>query len=229
MIFNSEKKYIFVRSTKVASTSLMSAIIKAETKNEKILRIGNFYYQSPLAYTYGTISNKDFPSRAHLSIHAISEFFNENIFKDYYKFGVVRNPYTHAVSRFLFEEIVVKRGIKNFFRATLRTKISLIKSILMIPNNKTTFKFFIKNLFLGQHKFLGNNLDEFDLLLRFEHLEEDIKILQKDLRIRLQMKHLNKNKNTPNYLKKLYDDETKELIYQKNKQIIKKFNYKFPY
>ena len=38
---NSEKKYIFVRSTKVASTSLMSAIIKAETKNEKILRIGN--------------------------------------------------------------------------------------------------------------------------------------------------------------------------------------------
>ena len=140
MIFNSEKKYIFVRSTKVASTSLMSAIIKAETKNEKILRIGNFYYQSPLAYTYdpisGSISNKDFPSRAHLSIHAISEFFNENIFKDYYKFGVVRNPYTHAVSRFLFEEIVVKRGIKNFFRATLRTKISLIKSILMIQQKK---------------------------------------------------------------------------------------------
>ena len=99
----------------------------------------------------------------------------------------------------------------------------------MIPNNRTTFRFFIKNLFLGQRKFLGNNLDEFDLLLRFEHLEEDIKILQKDLGIRLQIKNFNENKNTLSYLKKLYDDETKEFIYQQNKQIINKFNYKFPY
>ena len=75
----------------------------------------------------------------------------------------------------------------------------------MIPNNRVIFRFFIKNLFLGQHKFLGNDLDEFNLLLRFENLEQDIKILQKDLGIKLQMKHLNinVNKNTMKYVKKL--------------------------
>ena len=229
MIINFEKKYIFVRSHKVASTSLMSSIIEAETKSENILRIGSFYHQNPLIHVFGIDPKKDFPGKSHFSIDEIRKSFSDDVFKDFYKFGVIRNPYMHAISRFLYEEMIVKKKIKNFFTLSLRSKISLVKSFLMIPNNRTTFRFFIKNLFLGQHKFLGNDLDEFNLLLRFEQLDQDVKILHKDLGINFHIKHLNANKNTLNYVKKLYDDETKELIYQQNKQIIKKFNYKFPY
>ena len=72
MIFNFEKKYIFVRSHKVASMSLMSAIIKAEAKSEEILKIGNLHYQNPLFYSFGKDSKIDFPATNHISINKIS-------------------------------------------------------------------------------------------------------------------------------------------------------------
>ena len=42
MLINFKKKYVFVRSTKVASTSLIKTIWEEETRGERILAHGGF-------------------------------------------------------------------------------------------------------------------------------------------------------------------------------------------
>ncbi len=231
MLINFKKKYVFVRSTKVASTSLIRTIWKEETRGQRILTHGGFLISnSMLALTEDSSSKKNlsFPKKFHLSLHEVKELFRDDEFENFFKFSIVRNPYSHAVSRFLYEEVIVKKLFKNFFKLNNRRKLALLKSFVMKPNNRMIFKVFLKNFYKGQKKFLGENLDDFDYLLRFESLENDFQILKKKFELKAKINFLNKHRDTFSHMKNLYDEECIDLVYQNEKNIIERFNYKFP-
>ena len=98
----------------------------------------------------------------------------------------------------------------------------------MKPNNRLIFKIFLKNFYKGQKKFLGENLDDFNYLLRFESLEKDFQIIKKEFGLKAKINFLNKHKDTSSYIKNLYDEECIDLVYKNEKHIIERFNYKFP-
>lgn len=231
MLINFKKKYVFVRSTKVASTSLIKTIWEEETRGERILAHGGFLISnSMLALTDDSTSKKrlSFPKKFHLSLHEVKELFRGDEFDNFFKFSIVRNPYSHAISRFLYEEVIVKKLFRNFFKLNNRRRLALLKSFVMKPNNEIIFKIFLKNFYKGQKKFLGENLDDFNYLLRFESLEKDFQIIKKEFGLKAKINFLNKHKDTSSYIKNLYDEECIDLVYQNEKHIIERFNYKFP-
>ena len=89
MLINFKKKYVFVRSTKVASTSLIRTIWKEETRGQRILTHGGFLISnSMLALTEDSSSKKNlsFPKKFHLSLHEVKELFRDDEFENFFKF-----------------------------------------------------------------------------------------------------------------------------------------------
>lgn len=139
----------------------------------------------------------------------------------YFKFAVIRNPWSRVSSWYWFRKELIEAGkvephqgeydlITNDFN-------SWLTKYLNVPWNKTWFA-----LTHQQNFWLGNGNIK---IIRYENYKQDLKEL--GLFSVDEMPHVHKTQVDDNDYISLFNNETKDLIYKTYKDDIKMFNYEF--
>ena len=206
MVLVSHKyKFIYIKNMKVAGTSVECFFDKYCIDPEKDYSYNGSAARCEHIDEFGIIgsrgNNLNNRWKNHINATKIKSFLGEKTFNEYLKFCVIRNPYDKMVSLYFFKKS--KLSFKEFVKQTQCNNLNK-HSI----NEKSVCNYFI----------------------RFEHLEEDIKTLCKKLKIdsydlSLLPKHKSTYRKSHKHFSEYYDDETKNIVYNKHKKEFELFGY----
>jgi len=207
-----EHKFIFIHIPKTGGTSVETAIGKIGRVTEGA----------------GTLNRLDFK---HITLIELYNKFKvdhkEKDLNKYFKFTFVRNPFDWLVSNYFFN-----RGIHHpYFRESTKYKANNIGGIrreLKDMSFKDWVIWYTNNMRGTQLELIKNENGEtpFDLIGRFENLQEDFNIICDKIGIpQKQLPH--KKKSQHKHYTEYYDDETREMVVKKYAEDIERFGYKF--
>jgi len=137
------------------------------------------------------------------------KFYEPDMYKDYFTWTIVRNPWDRAVSAYK-NKASKKYGPWSKF-------------------NKLTFSDFIKNEIIEDSHICIQNTQiphDIDFIGKFENLQEDLNFVCDKMKIpRQELPHINKSKHK--HYTEYYDDETKSIVAEKYAKDIEYFGYEF--
>ena len=186
MVFLRELKCIFIHIPKTAGTSI-EQFLKDNNKNE-------------LEYL-GVRNNR---SLQHLTALELSKEI-PYVFKIYYKFSFVRNPYDRLLSVYYWTPI------PNVGYKYGKTKAEFLNFVTNLIKNKRFFNNVYVDHFAPQYLFLyGNRKLLVDEVFKYEKLDESVKYLKEKFGINNELPILNKSKTK----KEDWNERQKERIYK---------------
>ena len=199
MVICHNKKCIFIHIPKTAGTSI-EQFIKDNDKNPIILT-----------------GVQDGRSRRHFTALDIKLLFPD-LFKQYYKFSVVRNPYDRLLSEYYWCKI------PNVGYKFGKTKIEFLNYVSNVIKQKTYFTNIFHDHFIHQYMFLYNHQNKLlvNNLFKYEHLDSAIEFIKKKLYINQNLNQLNKTTAE----KTDWSIEEKEIVYELYKKDFMYFQYK---
>ena len=200
MIIVKDKKFIFARHQKTASTSIINGLKLKPDGYHKSHKDLNKYMHSKTGKNYDG--------------HHVPLFELKNVYpevyenkSDYFKFGFTRNPWDRLVSawKYAFEAGRIKKY------------------------GKVSFYKFIKehtNAWLGVEMNTLAFCDGCDFIGKFENLQEDFDTVCDKIKIpKVKLPHSNKSKHK--HYTEYYDDEIREIVAEKYAKDIEYFGYEF--
>ena len=236
MFINFDKKFLYVRPQKVASTTLIDFFWKEEINDSSTfndLRVSK--------NCLGIILNRDIQSNnihfVHPTAQEIYTSFDSKKFNQFNNFRIVtsiRNPYSHALSAYLFRKKMIDRRNKRKenFRYFLNNPIRFLAQNFFSMHSKLNFKIFLKYVYKPYTKwFLVDGKNVVTDYIRVENLENDLEDFCKKVDLPYtfpEKKNVNQAHDNSLY-SKYFDDEVKRLIESYYPEVIKKFNYKCPH
>lgn len=190
MIICHDKKFIFLKTHKVGGTSLEIALSRMCNENDVITRIStvdeatrsNLGYQGPVNYE-PTGLQKILPARVsrfvpfgrpRLKHHELARTLKplfQDIWDDYFKFSVVRNPFDFAISAYFWTLHRSESGMKA-------TSLDGFDDVPPID------EYFIQNpkiLHRNRAVYQLDGKDCVDLMVRYEHLEHDLALFDQHI------------------------------------------------
>jgi len=203
---------------------MISKAINLRIKDRKI-------FERPiLEYAYREILKKKIGTT---SMHATAsqiKKFDKKSWNKYFKFTFVRNPYTHAISYWMFDEknwsILDEKSKKKKVKYTKRNFVNCLKNLKKkIKNKKKNYY----NMRPFSNIYTINGKIAVDFIGKFEDLKNDISKIQKILKLpksKFILPHSKKN-TKKNYLK-YYNKESKKLVEEIWEKEFKLFKYTFP-
>ena len=236
MIISFKYKFIFIKTYKTAGSSIESYLYKylnssdvyAHTAdNVGINCWGAFDSENKLSKffdqnTYQERTKKKLRFYAHMPawlvkerLEPYSKKLNFDIFENFYKFSVIRNPYDLIVSDYYWRKNSNTRKEKSF------------NDILHELSNNKYQTYGLLNL----NKLMDIKRKNIicDYIIKYEELNEGLSIVFNKLNIpfngklEIYKKKLNRDKN----YQKFYNDKSRKLIEKIFKKEIEIFNYKF--
>jgi len=237
MIISFKYKFIFVKPHKAAGSSIESYLhqyltdrdILASTEDHKGINCWGDFDKEGLDYYFGEKYLKkkiEFKLKyfAHMPIWLIKERLkpisskiNYDIFKNFYKFGVIRNPFDTIVSYYYWRNSIKNKNSKPItFKETLKE----------LESNK-----YPNYGLLNLNKLMDKNFDEIlcDKIIKYEDLNQDLSLVFDKLgipfdgKLKIFKKKSNRNKN----YKKFFDKDSEKLIKEIFWKDIEMFNYSF--
>jgi len=211
VLVSNVKKFIYLKNKKVAGTSVEAYFEKyclppneqykqTHSIDETVSKFGIIGFREN-GKQIGNFSN-------HMNLSDLNTKLERNVINNYFKFCVVRNPYDKMVSYYFFE----KKRLPNNFNYTFNE----------FCKNKDCFN-------LNRVKLNGSI--KCDYFIKFENLLEDLEIVCKKLSIPFDKDLLPNFKSKCRTEKKpyqdYYDEETKQIVYQKHKEEFELFGYTF--
>lgn len=199
-------KFIYIKNCKVAGTSIEAYFEKycldPSTEHTVQHKLDSRITQ------YGIVGNrcdgKTTKYYNHMPAWKIKSYIGNNIFNNYFKFCVVRNPYDKMVSLYH-----MKKNRDNY---------------------KGSFNDFVRsNDCLNYPRYFIKGKSCIDFYIRYEFLHEDLRKVCENLNIVFDINKLPKFKT--NYridkdYEKFYDEKLKNIVYNKHLIEFKLFNYK---
>jgi hypothetical protein len=209
MFLSFKKKFIFFHIYKTGGTSIYKSldryIDKPNILLKKLAKAGNNQF-------YKEILN-DILNNGHVNAIDAKDNLPPKIFKNYFKFAFVRNPWDIQVSLYYY----TLKNQKHFQHKMVKDMGSFDKYIEWRVNNEVRL----------QKDFLySNDTLLVDFVGKIENIEEDFKIICKKLNID-DVKLLHKNKSNHKKYHSHYNDRTRKMIEEAYKEDIKIFNYKY--
>lgn len=232
MIISHKHKFIFIKPQKTAGTSVELFLSRICGTDDIITPLGfdpdpnvrekhkaknaqNYKRSKPLnKWTLGELFwfltkgvKPNFNYWEHLHADKIREYIGEEIWNSYTKISIVRNPWDHAVSQYLW-----------------------MKKYNFNQSGNCSFKDYLIFKYKTQWPFLSTNgLLDVDYIIRFETLENDIfnlcNIISLDENIyELPETKVNAEKNI---YKDYYSEETQIIVLEKNLELLHHFRYDF--
>ena len=249
MIVSHKYKYILVKPGKVAGTAIEISLQKSCGDLDIITPISIFDPSCDQdSYKYYPQNNLGFCE--HMALGEIKKKHTD-IFDDYLKISIIRNPWDMIVSRWHWETWMYsnfgKPNLKsyiNMFKKLHRNQtytieqlnrklnINLTRSKISDDIKRNNFKGFVTNFPAvwtnDQYYFLYDEM-VLDFVIRYETLQNDYEKLcsnigiQSDNLLNVKSKLRPPNSHYSNY----YDSESKTVVEEKFKKQIEVFGYKF--
>lgn len=211
LVISKKNKLIFFHIPKNAGTSVSSALLKNESYYfawvilSKILRkfkkTDNFFFDN--------IQNQFFLFTSHETVKTIENKISKDIFNNYFKFAIVRNPYSRFVSRYNYMKLTNNLNEKNF-------------SVFLENHVK-------KSLVADQqYKFLLNKNGKIgvDKIIKYENLNTEIQELNKYTNLDFS-KFEKLNVSTHDNYRDYYNNESKKIVEDFCREDLEYFNYSF--
>ena len=244
MFINLEKKFIYIRPPKVASSTLIDFFWKDELSQSILIehnRISPNCFGRVWVEGYDQ-KRRDNANNLHPKMSEISNYLNKkssedasysNNFDDYRIVTSIRNPYKHALSWYLFQKLMydrrVSRGIN--FEFALNNPARFLAQRFFSSHGKTNFKIFLRYFYRPYTDwFTLNGKNVVTDYIRVEHLQEDLKNFCNKVQLKYETPtsiNINKKHNEELY-SKFFDTEAKKLIEKRYKDILEKHDYKCP-
>lgn len=149
------------------------------------------------------------------------ELISEDVWKTYFKFSFVRNPWDRAYSDYLWVQEF--SGVKGSFREYMFNEGSFKKTL----TDKSNYKYLGDHKILQSDFFSNNEPYKLDFVGRFENFKEDIQLILKKLNVPTPFNSFeNKGKRDSNY-SNFYTGTMKKWVEIKYGKDISLFNYTF--
>ena len=211
MFISHSKKFIFIHNFKVAGSSIRDAL---NSYNTLSFKESSFFDKVRFLFRiYPNIYFDQFPW--HIKAREVKDKIPENIFKEYYKFGFVRNPWDWQVS--LYTYIMKTEG--HYQHKLIKSMKGFDEYIDWRVN---------KYLQLQKDFFFDNDVCLMDFVGKMENLNEDFAIIKAKTGIKSELSHLNSSRPKDDRFIKYYSQKSVDLVYEAFKEDIKLFNYSKP-
>lgn len=211
MIISHQKKFIFIHNYKVAGTSIRHALEQYANLSFKKSRIVDKWHL--LTGNYPSIYSEQFPN--HTTAASIKEILPDSIFKSYFKFGFVRNPWDWQVS--LYSYMLKEEG--HYQHDLAKSFHNFTEYLEWRVANEARLQ---KNFFYDEK---GNCL--MDYIGKFENINEEMEAIGNRLGLNFNLQHLNKSREADE-IKDYYDQYTIKLVNKAYQEDIVTFGYKPP-
>ena len=233
MIISFKYRFIFIKNYKTAGSSIENYLYKfvnsndivAPTEDLKGINCWGDFNPKDLSDHY----SKEFCKKkidlklryfAHMPIwlikkrlQPISERFEYDIFNNFYKFGVVRNPFDLIISAL-------------YWRKKIGEKITLEKIIYELEKN-TLQTYGLLNL----NRLMDENLENIlcNKIIKYENLNEELSVIFRKLEIPFsgKLEIFKKRIIRERAYKKFFTDKTRKLVEDIFWKELEMFNYKF--
>jgi len=192
LLISHSHRFVFIHVPKVAGTSIQKALEPYAEKGEK----------------YGL------PDHAKLSD---LEAYLPHVFKDYFKFAFVRNPWDYEVSMFKYKLMWFRQK-----HPTVKWKRELPFSEFLQERTENRH-------FLGdQCKYLVNGQGKFavSFIGRYENLHRDFNRVMAKIGLTVELPYLNASIREEDY-RRCYSEFTRNLVYFISRPEIEAFGYRF--
>lgn len=203
-------KCIFVHIPKCGGSSVEDVIWpNKEDRTESNLWMG-FVSKFENKYQTGGLQ--------HLLAQQIRQEVGPEVFSDYFKFTMVRNPWDKAVSQFTYmqkrKDLRDDIGMRK--NDEFKTYLSLIKKTRHVQ-------------WMPQHFFVMSDEGEVlvDFIGRFERFEDDIHAILKKLHIDSVENIPHRKKSLRSHYRDYYDSESQEMVREMYKLDVLAFDYDF--
>jgi hypothetical protein len=225
MIISHSHKFIFIKSHKTAGTSVEAALSEYCTDEDVVTPL--------LDYRFNRDENGDWIHKAHNpgSFHqhddalTIRSKVPEQIWNDYFKFSITRNPWDRAVSFFSWEKrrdpaLVPRRRFYHYLGIPFDE----------IGKTRKLFAAYIKGNWTNNDDFY--TIDDqlcVDFVIRYEHLEEDYNKVCNTIGVpKKGLPHLKSGirKKSLHY-SEYYNDETRQIVADQSQNDLRLFDYQF--
>ncbi len=183
-----------------------------------------------LDYAFRKIMNDRIGSESiHMSWHFVKRL-DSAAFNKYKKFTIVRNPFTHAISIWRWQESLWNLDIrKKFDKPSVELSNQSFKEFLLREYKKKLNNKYYSISGLPIYYNLEKEKIEVDEVIKLENIEESIEKLKNELNLGqefIKLPHAKRNKSLK--LGDIYCDECKYLVEQLWKVELKLFAYEFP-
>lgn len=220
MLLSHEKKFIFLKTIKTAGTSVEVAMQKFCAPAERLERVMGKHDEEIVTERgiVGCRGDQEIVNKAcwrnHMTASNVRDLLSAEIWDEYFKFSIVRNPYDRIVSMFHFKNKEAKTWPKE---EVFRT---FTKWIERSPANISS----------DRDIYLINGAVAIDHLIRYENLENEFR----DVCISLDIvpsklpryKHKPRGEVRINY-REYYDAESKKAVEESHAFEFDRFGYKF--
>ena len=213
MIISHRHSFIFFHLQKTAGSSMAKALCHCLGKEDEVYGYEDFFERDKLI--------REGELHKHSPCYKVRDIVGDPLYKGYYKFAFVRNPYDTFVSLYHWWQKTVPWD-ENSLRASRIWK----------TNSFSTFCERYHQIvqpydFLYDKKLIGKDSLQVDFVGRFENLNSDFGKVCEAIGIpRKKLEKTNSSSRAKNY-RVYYDEESIQHIKSKYKRELKAFNYKF--
>lgn len=238
MIVSHKHKFIYIRPTKVAGSSVQVNLAKHCGKNDIVTSIRKFDERSDKTSFFIRPRNND-GFYGHMPPDEIRKRVGEKIWNEYFKFTIVRNPYDLMVSRYfwhwsrpekkLSKELVPRKIKVHMVQPS--SYIRLLKRFFKL-RNKTfaeTMKYFDRQWKNTNYYFDKRGKPICDFYIRYENLDQDYREICKKIKIPYEPlpKIKVKQRRNKRHYSFYYDDKTRKRVSKLFEKELSYFNYGF--
>lgn len=202
MVLCHSPKFIFVHNPKTAGSSIVQKLVEAFSIEDIKFKIGGMKKHS----TASTI-------KKHLP--------KEYNWKDYYKFGFVRNPFDACISSYFYWKKRIEQNDMIRSKAKYRAKKIAGMSI----------KEYINSYNVVQSRFFFNQSNKLlvDFIGKYENLQQDFDKIMTNINTSKNKKYIlnHRNKNARKHYTYYFDDQDVKTFSEKFEKDLNIFNYRF--
>ncbi len=217
MILSHSKQFVFIHIYKNAGTSIQTALKKWNSLEDNIILKGLRKIAKIEVYQMGYMSRLKMINSlktSHGNLRDLERYLPENLLQSYFKFAIVRNPWSWQVSLYEY----ARKNTDHFQHQLHRNFSNFGDYILWRVENEPIF----------QTDFIVNNKGDFGInyLGRFEDLDKSFEYCCNYLNISsrsLQKKNVSVSKDYRGY----YNEKTAEIIAEVFKKDVENFGYDF--
>lgn len=233
MIISHTHKFIFIKSFKTAGTSIDTALSNYCSANDIVTPLndfrhnrnekGEFLHKAMNADAYIKL---DLPNLQHVEAKIIKKMETPEVWNNYFKFSIARNPWDRAISYFYW-------NTRNNPALTPKKKFYHHLGVPFdeVSQLRKLFSEYIKNTKLPSNDpfYVIDNELCVDSVIRYENLIEDFRNICTKLGLpKIDLPRL-KGGIRPggHHYSEYYDEETREIVAEQHKNDIRLFGYKF--